>query len=102
VVTTSLSFRVQPQSLGEVLSVVGEIAERMRRSTGCRHSRLFSDVDDPHAFVFVSEWPDTHSAKMFFLSREFRVFRGIRLLLRNEPLVVLSRPHDALPQHPAA
>ena len=89
-VTTSLSFRVQPQSLGAVLSVVGEIAESMRRSSGCRHSRLFSDLDDPHAFVLVSEWPDTRSAELFLQSRELRVFRGIRILLRSEPLVVLD------------
>ena len=89
-VTTSLSFRVQPQSLGEALSAVTEIAERMRLSPGCRHSRLFSDVDDPNAFVLVSEWPDARAAEAFLQSREFQIFRGIRILLRSEPLIVLD------------
>ncbi len=90
VVTASLSFRVQPQNQVEVLSVVNTIAERMRRAPGCCRNRLLSDVDDPNAFTLVSEWPDLETAEAFLDSRDFKVFRGIRILLRSEPVVVLD------------
>lgn len=96
VVTASLLFRVQPQNQGEVLSIVNTIAERMRRAPGCCHNRLLSDLDDPNAFVLMSEWPDMASAEAFLLSREVQVVRGIRVLLRSEPVVVLDQISNRL------
>ena len=89
-VIASLSFRVQPQNQPEVLSIVNTIAERMRRAPGCCRTRLMSDVDDPNAFILVSEWPDLESAEAFLELGELRVIRGIRVLLRSEPIVLLD------------
>lgn len=96
VVTASLFFRVQPQNQAEVLSIVNTIAERMRRSPNCCRNRLLSDLDDPNAFVLVSEWPDMASAEAFMLSQELRIFRGIRILLRSEPVVILDQISNRL------
>lgn len=89
--TASLSFRVQPQNHAEVLSIVGTVAERVRRAPGCCRTRLLSDVDDPNAFVLVSEWPDMQSAEAFLELCRMRVIRGIRILLRSAPTVVLDQ-----------
>lgn len=89
-VTASLSFRVQPQNQAEVLSIVNTIAEQMRLSPGCGSTRLLSDLDDPNAFILVSEWPDLESAEAFLEMRELRVIRGIRILLRSEPTILLD------------
>lgn len=91
VVTASLFFRVQPQNQPEVLSIANTIAERMRRSPNCCRNRLLSDLDDPNAFVLVSEWPDAASAEAFMLSRDVQMFRGIRILLRSEPVVIIDQ-----------
>jgi quinol monooxygenase YgiN len=96
VVTASLFFRVQPQNQAEVLSIVNTIAERMRRSPSCCRNRLLNDLDDPNSFVLVSEWPDMASAEAFMLSRELQIFRGVRILLRSEPVVILDQISNRL------
>ncbi len=90
VVTASLRFRVQPHSLAEAMSAVDAIADRMRRAPGCMCSHLLGDVDDPNTFTLVSEWADAEAAETFLQSSEFRLFRGIRVLLRDEPVVTLD------------
>jgi len=89
-----LSFRVQAQNQPEVLSVVNTISDRMRETPGCCGSRLLSDVDDPNAFTQVSEWLDAASAEQFLASRDFQILRGIRILLRSEPVVIVDQVHS--------
>jgi quinol monooxygenase YgiN len=88
--TASLSFRVQPHKRAEALSAIDALVERMRLARGCGRSRVLSDVEDSNAFTVASEWSDTDSAEAFFQSREFQIFRGIRILLREEPTIVLD------------
>jgi hypothetical protein len=40
--------------------------------------------------MVASEWTDPATADAFFASCDFRVFRGIRILLRDQPLIVLD------------
>jgi hypothetical protein len=70
----SIGFRVQPYKRSEVLSAVDETVKRMRTTTGCARSRLLEDADDPNAFN----------------SRDFQIFKGIRILLRDEPVIVFD------------
>ncbi len=86
----SLRFRVQPHKRGEVLSAIDEMIGRMRLSPGCDRSRLMADADDPNTFAVLSEWQSIEMADRFFNSHEFHVFRGIRILLRDEPVIVLD------------
>ena len=86
----SLSFRLQPHKRGEVLSAVDETIVRMRGATGCTRTRLLADTDDPNAFTIHSEWQSPESAAAFFASREFQLFRGLRMLLRDEPFIVMD------------
>ena len=87
---TSLSFRIQPHKRAEVLSVVDDIVGRMRLANGCTRTRLLADTEDPNMFQVSTEWTTTGNADAFFNSREFRVFTGIRMLLRDEPVIVLD------------
>jgi quinol monooxygenase YgiN len=86
----SVSFRAQPHKRGEMLSGVDEMVERMRQAPGCAHCRLLVDTEDPNAFILASEWLSIASADAFFASRGFQTFRGIRILLRDEPVIVLD------------
>jgi quinol monooxygenase YgiN len=92
----SLSFRAQPHKRGEILSAVDEAVSRMRRASGCDRCRLLVDTEDPNAFTLISEWHSGDEAEVFFNSREFRVFRGIRILLREEPVMVLDEIQSRL------
>ena len=87
---TSLSFRIQPHKRAEILSVVDDIVGRMRVAPGCTRTRLLADTEDPNTFHVSSEWTATVDADAFFNSREFRMFKGIRMLLRDEPVIVLD------------
>jgi quinol monooxygenase YgiN len=85
-----ISFRAQSHKRPEILSVVDEIVERMRRAPGCGRARLYADSDDPNAFTVMSEWQSGDDANAFFDAKEFQLFRGIRMLLRGEPVIVID------------
>ena len=89
-VMASLGFRVQLHKRAEVMSAMDDLRERMRGRSGCLRNRLLADVEDPAVFTLASEWCDSDAAVSFFESREFRPFRAIRILLRDEPVIVLD------------
>jgi quinol monooxygenase YgiN len=86
----SIGFRIQPHKRAEVLSAVDETVQRMRAASGCARSRLLSDTDDPNTFTVMSEWHSAATADTFFSSRDFQIFKGIRILLRDEPVLTLD------------
>jgi quinol monooxygenase YgiN len=88
--TASIRFRVQPHKCGEVLSAVDETIKRMRKASGCSRTRLMTDAEDPYLFAALSEWQSVDYADSFFNSHEFHIFKGIRILLREEPVIVLD------------
>ena len=88
--TASIRFRVQPYKCGEVLSAVDETIKRMRKASGCSRTRLMTDAEDPYLFAALSEWQSADCADHFFNSHAFHIFKGIRILLREEPVIVLD------------
>ena len=84
-------FRVQPHKRAEVLSAVDETVERMRRASYCRRCQLLVDTEDANRFCLLSEWRYASDADAFFESREFQIFRQIRILLREEPVILLDQ-----------
>jgi len=86
----SIGFRVQPHKRAEVLSALDETVKRMRAASGCARSRVLEDADDPNAFTVMSEWQSAANADTFFSSRDFQVFKGMRILLREEPVLTLD------------
>jgi quinol monooxygenase YgiN len=63
----------------------------MRMAAGCDRSRLMLDADDPNTFAVISEWQSAETADRFFSSHQFQIFKGIRILLRDEPVIVLDQ-----------
>jgi quinol monooxygenase YgiN len=86
----TISFRIQPHKRAEALSAVDALAERMRAADGCARSRILSDSEDQNLFVVLSEWRDANAAEAFFSSRAFQIFKGVRILMREEPFIVLD------------
>ena len=85
-----IAFRAQLHKRAEILSAVDDLILRMRDSAGCSKGRLLIDGDDPNAFTVLSEWHSSSHVDSFFRSRDYQAFRGVRILLRGEPLVVLD------------
>jgi len=86
----SINFRARPHKRGELLSAVDVTVERMRALPTCEQCRLFVDAEDPCSFTLASEWQSSSDAEAFFSSRDFYIFRGMRILLRDEPTIVLD------------
>ena len=89
-VVARINFRAQPHQRPEILSVVNETLARMRRAPGCGRSRLYADCDDPNAFTVVSEWYSGDDAEAFISSRDFQLFRGIHVLMRAHPQLIVD------------
>jgi quinol monooxygenase YgiN len=83
-----IRFRAQPHKRSELLSAADSTVERMRQTSGCGRCRLLVDTEDPNSFTIVSEWQHAHDADAFFDSREFQMFKGARILLREEAVLV--------------
>jgi quinol monooxygenase YgiN len=86
----SISFRVRPYKRDEALSAVDALVERMRVCAGCARGRILTDLEDQNLFIVTSEWHDANAAEAFFESREFQIFKGVRILMREEPFIVLD------------
>ena len=91
----SIGFRVQPHKRAEVLSAVDETVRRTATTSAA--SRLLADADDPNVFMVLSEWQSADTADVFFNSRDFQIFKGIRILLRDEPVIVFDEVRIARP-----
>jgi quinol monooxygenase YgiN len=89
-ILASIGFRARPHKRSELLSAVDELVERMRALAACERCRLLVDADDPNTFTIASEWQSAGDAEAFFNSREFQIFRGVRMLLKEEPVVVID------------
>ena len=89
-VLLSFAFRTQSNKRDEVLSAVDGAVERLRHLPGCSRGRLFADSEDPDSFTLVSEFASVDQADVFLACKEFQVLKGIRMLLRDEPIVVLD------------
>ena len=89
-VLMSIALRVQPNKRAEVLSALDGIVERMRLRSGCARSRLFADAEDHDAYTIRSEFESIDDADQFFASKEFQLVKGIRMMLRDEPSVVVD------------
>jgi quinol monooxygenase YgiN len=84
----TISFRAQPHKRSELLSAVDDIVEHMRQAVGSGRCRLLVDTEDPNSFTLISEWQLPHDADAFFESRDFQIFKGTRILLREEAVLV--------------
>ena len=87
----TINFRAQPHKRAEALGAVDSLVQRMRGYVGVRpQPRPRPTRTTRTCFLIASEWQDTGAAEAFFRSREFQIFKGVRILMRDEPLIVLD------------
>ena len=57
---------------------------------GCLTCRLLTDAGDNQTLTLVSEWDSREGLDGFLESREFLILQGMRVVLREEPQVILD------------
>lgn len=82
---TSFGCHVKPEKEGELRSSLGNLLDRTRWLPGCLGCRLVAATDDPRAFTLIHEWSDRQALDAYLESGEYRVLRGMRFLMDEEP-----------------
>jgi quinol monooxygenase YgiN len=86
----SVNLHVREDKRSEAFSAVEGFMTRMHAWPGCMTCRLLADAADSLALTIVSEWDSREAVDSFLASREFLILQGMRMVLRNDPQVVLD------------
>jgi quinol monooxygenase YgiN len=86
----TVHMRVKDDKRTEALSAIDGFLRRMHTWPGCLTCRLMSDAGDTQLLTLVSEWDSREALDGFLASREFLILQGMRMVLREEPQVILD------------
>jgi quinol monooxygenase YgiN len=81
----SFVCHVNPEKRAELLASLVRLMDRTRWLPGCLGCRLVAATEDPGSLTLIQEW-SSHSALDWFLrSAEYRILKGMRFLMDEEP-----------------
>jgi quinol monooxygenase YgiN len=86
----TVHMRVKEDKRSEALSAIDGFIRRMHLWPGCLTCRLMSDAGDTQLLTLVSEWDSREALDDFLSSREFLILQGMRMVLRDDPQVILD------------
>jgi quinol monooxygenase YgiN len=86
----TMNLRVRDDKRSEALSAIDGFIRRMRSWPGCLTCRLLADASDGEMLTLVSEWDSREGLDGFISSREFLILQGMRMVLRDDPQVILD------------
>jgi len=86
----TVNLRLREDKHAEALSAVDGFIRRMHAWPGCMTCRLLADAGDGQSLTLVSEWDSREALETFLASREFLILQGMRMVLRDDPQVVLD------------
>jgi quinol monooxygenase YgiN len=86
----TVNLRVRDDKRSEALSAIDGFIRRMHMWPGCMTCRLLADADDSQMLTLVSEWDSREGLDGFLSSREFLILQGMRIVLRDDPQVILD------------
>ena len=89
----TVHMRVKEDKRSEALSAMDGFIRRVHAWPGCLTCRLMADAGDTQLLTFVSEWDSREALDGFLSSREFLILQGMRMVLRDDPQVVLDEIH---------
>jgi quinol monooxygenase YgiN len=90
VLVTSFACHVKPENERELRASLGTLMEHTRWQPGCLGCRLVSSSDDSRALTLIHEWSDRGALDRFLGSGEYRVLRGMRFLMDEEPRLAVD------------
>jgi quinol monooxygenase YgiN len=83
-------MRVKDDKRSEAMSAIDGFIGRMHTVPGCLTCRLMADTGDSQLLTLVSEWDSREALDGFLSSREFLILQGMRMVLRDDPQVILD------------
>jgi quinol monooxygenase YgiN len=86
----TVHMRVKEEKRLEALSAIDGFVHRLPTWPGCLTCRLMSDAGDGQLLTLVSEWDSREALDGFLSSREFMILQGMRIVLGDDPQVVLN------------
>jgi len=86
----TVNLRLKEDKHAEAVSAIDGFIRRMHAWPGCLTCRLLTDAGDGHSLTLVSEWDSREALDSFLASREFLILQGMRVVLREEPQIVLD------------
>jgi quinol monooxygenase YgiN len=86
----TVNLRLKEDKHSEAVSAVDGFIRRMHAWPGCLTCRLLTDAGDGHSLTLVSEWDSREALDSFLASREFLILQGMRVVLRDDPQIVLD------------
>ena len=87
---TSFTCHVKPEKESELQVSFGDLMDRTRALPGCLGGRLVASTEDPQAFTLIHEWSDRGALQRFLDSAEYRVLKGMRFLMDQEPRLAVD------------
>jgi quinol monooxygenase YgiN len=87
----TVNLRVKDDKRSEALSAMDGFIRRMHTWPGCLTCRLMADAADCQLLTLVSEWDSREALDDFLSSREFLILQGMRIVLRDDPQVILDQ-----------
>jgi quinol monooxygenase YgiN len=84
-VVGTIQMKVRSEKRREFLQTMDDLMEELRELHGCSSYRFYMSNGDPSEFQLISEWADFDVFQSHLTSHAFRVFRGSRPLLSDEP-----------------
>lgn len=70
-VQATIRMLIPPKKRGEVMEILGSIAERCRFEPGCIGCRVYQDSEKKHAIMFEQLWGDQESLERHLRSDEY-------------------------------
>ncbi len=81
----TIQMRVRLEKRREFIQTMNDLMDQLRGLHGCSSYRFYMSNGDTTEFQLVSEWSDFDGFESHLTSHAFRVFRGSRPLLSDEP-----------------
>jgi quinol monooxygenase YgiN len=86
----SFACRVKPDKQSEFCASVADLMDRVRWLRGCVDCLLVADVAMDGSFRLISGWSDRAGLDRFLQSAEYRVLKGMRILMEDEPRLTVD------------
>jgi quinol monooxygenase YgiN len=72
IVHATIRMLFPPKRRGEVLEILGSLAERCRFDPGCAHCRIYQDAEAEPVFMLDQLWKSSEDLERHMRSEEFR------------------------------
>jgi quinol monooxygenase YgiN len=96
-ITVIVKMTVRPEKRKEFLQTILAMTDPSRKQKGCTSRELLQDTGNEDSFVLLEEWETRAELDRHVRSDWFRVLRGTRDLLCEEPHLKLSLLSHAVP-----